>query len=323
MRIEDIKLRIVAAEAKMAKAEQTIIRLEKQRSNKLDRLLQMGVDPRIMDINDVRNNEEAFWTYCEYQDKGESISNNIAKIEEIKASITKYQEQLNTELAREAFLRNDVPQTIRDFFEMWKSNAYQYIQARYDSYQDFKVKLAQELRAARIEAVQTLPEYERLRAMKSPELLSDYELSGVYPIPPMDRFLKERHLDSRSIARRKQDAAGPYVTAMLKLRTPEERAEWLEKELEAEKRERILELCDRVGKIVGKITDSTNLSLQNGEICGIIIGEQGAASIQTIGAGGHTIQCFHYRTLVHEVDAQMYVYDSNDSEYEEDCDMEM
>lgn len=65
----------------------------------------MGVDPHIMDINDVRNNEEAFWTYCEYQDKGESISNNIAKIEAIKASITKYQEQLQFRPSVQADIR--------------------------------------------------------------------------------------------------------------------------------------------------------------------------------------------------------------------------
>lgn len=318
MKIEDIKLRLDMAEAKLLKTEQTIARLEKQRDNKKERLMQLGVDPLLVDLNDIRNNLAAYLAYTDYQDKMESIENNTKKAGEIRSSINQYRAQLNHEMARDAFIQNDVPQIIRDFFESWQENAYISVQMRYESYQELKKQLTVDLREARIEAISTLPEYERYRERKSPSEMSDYELSGVYPLKPMDNFLKARNLDSRSIAQRKQAAAGPFVTKMLQLRTPEERAEWLTKELEAEKRERILDLSDRVGKIVGRITDATNLHLQNGEICGIIIGEQVAATIQTVGAGGHTIQCFHYRTLVKEVEVPQEV-----PEDDEDFDMEM
>ena len=38
-----------------------------------------------------------------------------------------------------------------------------------------------------------------------------------------------------------------------------------------------------------------------GDINGIIVGTEGKAKIQTIGAGGYNIQCFHFRTLIHEI----------------------
>ena len=60
-------------------------------------------------------------------------------------------------------------------------------------------------------------------------------------------------------------------------------------------------MAQRVGKIVGKITAGHNLVVVNGEIAGIIEGEKGRASIQTIGAGGYNIQRYHFRTLVKEV----------------------
>ena len=58
-------------------------------------------------------------------------------------------------------------------------------------------------------------------------------------------------------------------------------------------------LVERICAIVGTITDATNLRVgEKGDLNGYIIGTDGEATVQTIGAGGYIIQCFHYRTII-------------------------
>ena len=73
---------------------------------------------------------------------------------------------------------------------------------------------------------------------------------------------------------------------------------FLDKEVEA----RYFKLINDVKKITGNITDARHLSISSkGDLNGYIVGELGTAKVQTIGAGGYNIQCFHYRTLVREL----------------------
>lgn len=57
----------------------------------------------------------------------------------------------------------------------------------------------------------------------------------------------------------------------------------------------------RVTKIIGQITDASNLYVSGGELNGLIYGTSGTAKVNTIGAGGYNIQCFHFRTLIKKV----------------------
>ena len=60
-------------------------------------------------------------------------------------------------------------------------------------------------------------------------------------------------------------------------------------------------IIDRTNRIVGQITDASNLSISdNGELNGIVIGTRGTAHVKTVGAGGYNIQCFHFRTYIKE-----------------------
>lgn len=61
-------------------------------------------------------------------------------------------------------------------------------------------------------------------------------------------------------------------------------------------------IVERTTWITGVITDASNLQIgDTGELNGFIIGEKGIAKVSTIGAGGYNIQCFHFRTLIHEM----------------------
>lgn len=69
-------------------------------------------------------------------------------------------------------------------------------------------------------------------------------------------------------------------------------------EKEAIKKEQLL--IFRVNKAVGSIKKAITLKVGvNGELNGIIEGENGRCKIETIYAGGYNIQCLHYRVLVH------------------------
>jgi len=75
----------------------------------------------------------------------------------------------------------------------------------------------------------------------------------------------------------------------------------LKKELEQDKKAKYDDIVNRANKICGTIKDASGLSIgEKGELNGLVIGDRGRAYIETIGAGGYNIQCFHFRTLIHE-----------------------
>ena len=44
--------------------------------------------------------------------------------------------------------------------------------------------------------------------------------------------------------------------------------------------------------------DASYLSIKNVNLNGYIIGKDGKATVETIGAAGYNIQIYHYRTLI-------------------------
>lgn len=75
----------------------------------------------------------------------------------------------------------------------------------------------------------------------------------------------------------------------------------MRKQIEIEKNRKYDDIIERTNKITGKITDASNLRIDAKQnINGYIIGERGKAKVETIGAGGYNIQCYHFRTLIHE-----------------------
>ena len=78
--------------------------------------------------------------------------------------------------------------------------------------------------------------------------------------------------------------------------------ERLSKIIEAEKKAKYEDLCNRISAVVGEITDVSNLRIgAKGNLDGIVTGTKGKARVETIGAGGWNIQIFHYRVLVHKI----------------------
>lgn len=269
----------------------------------------------------IRGNEQAFWDHYAINSKKEDIRSVERKIKDVDERIQRLRTDLKSAEAREAFMDNEIPDVIKDFYENWKRDSISFFSNRYDEYHEFAQQLRIEEYAARREAVMTLPAYSQYAARI--DGMSDYDLLNVHPRQPMESFLKERRLDFHSIAERKSSFAGPVVTAMCRYNDPSQRLEYLKNYMEREMHSRMMDLARRIGEHVGKITDAHGLHIQNGEIAGTIIGERGTASIQTIGAGGYNIQRFHFRTLVHPIEQYEVQQTQPDFDESEDCDMEM
>lgn len=78
--------------------------------------------------------------------------------------------------------------------------------------------------------------------------------------------------------------------------------EKLAKVLSEEKSKKYVDLVKRVTAVVGNIVDAKDLRIgvKNGEINGIVVGDEARARVETISAWG-PVQCFHYRVLIHEI----------------------
>ncbi|MBP0984062.1 MAG: hypothetical protein J6A19_10095 [Oscillospiraceae bacterium] len=279
------------------------------------------LNPNLYTEETLRGNELAYWDFFSINSKKEDIRSVTKKIQDMDERIEKLKADLRSAETQQAFMDNEIPDVIKEFFEAWKQDSISFFSNRYDEYHEFVQQLRTEEYAARREAVKTLPVYskyaDRIQSM------SDYDFLNVYPRQPMESYLKERSLDYNSISERKRSFAGPVVTAMCRYNDPIQRQQHLEADMEREMRSRMLDLAQRIGEHVGKITDAQGLHIQNGEIAGVIYGEKGSATIQTIGAGGYNIQRFHFRTLVHPIEQYETQQEQPDSDEDEDCDMGM
>lgn len=125
---------------------------------------------------------------------------------------------------------------------------------------------------------------------------------NLWPRRDVDAFLSERGLEYHQIQKKLREAGDQITLRLLEIHNEDEREAWLEKTMEEEKRAKLLDLIGRIMSTVGTITDAAALYIgPEGDINGIIVGTEGKAKIQTIGAGGYNIQCFHFRTLIHEI----------------------
>lgn len=62
----------------------------------------------------------------------------------------------------------------------------------------------------------------------------------------------------------------------------------------------LLNLYNRVKEITGEVTDCGHLYWGGKSLNGFVVGKNGTARVETIGAGGYNIQRFHLRVLVHK-----------------------
>lgn len=279
MTSEDLKLKVINAQAKVEKKAAILWKHRQQ----LDKLITKGADD--------------YAIRSKHRDIGEASK----KLEEARAALENWKAKLDEKIRQDDFLEANAPAVLVEFLEDWKRRAIDYYLRRYDRFIEYRAELRQKEREARLEALRTLPALERAREMYKDREVSDYELANLWPRKPVEDFLYERGLEYHQIQKALGEMADGTIQRMLGFRDPAERAAWLEKTVEQERRAKLLDLISRIMKVVGRITDAAALGIgAKGEINGIIVGTEGRAKIETIGAGGYNIQIYHFRTLIHE-----------------------
>ena len=310
MKIDVLREKLAAAEQKVEKCKKTIERHQAQMEKKAAALRKMGIDPEAADKYALVNNgtaagREAYWLLCDYDGKKDDIKGAISKLEDAERIVAGWKEKLDLEINKEKVIQDTIPQIIKDFLEKWKADAFDWYVHRYDKFLEFRADLRDQEYKARLEAYKNLPEYagtrERYKSFLGDKDPDYSTLNNLYPRKPVEDFLKERKLDYKSIKEKINNFGDGIIFKMLDYHDKNERLTFLNNVLEEEKKAKLINLINSVTAITGPITDATHLYVSAGDLNGVILGEKGAAKIQTFSAGGYNIQCFHYRTRVDDV----------------------
>lgn len=310
MNVDKLREKVVAAEEKIEKCKKTIERHKAQMEKKAEALRKMGIEPDNADKYALANNgtnagRDAYWLLCDYDSKKDDIKGAISKLVDAERIAAGWKEKLDIEINKEKVIQDTVPLVIKDFLEKWKADAFDWYVQRYDAFLVFRKDLREQEIAARLEALNTLPELEKAREMCAKVFGEDGPdnsyLANLWPRTPVEKFLKERRLDYSSIREKLKNFGDQIIFKMLDYSNADERLTWLDKTLEEEKKHKLIALVDSITHVTGPITDAKHLYVSAGDLNGVVVGEKGVAKIQTYSAGGHSVQCFHWRTRVDDV----------------------
>jgi len=310
MKIEDLKLKVQAAEQKVEKCKATILRHRAQLDKRILKAKELGCII-LQDESQYKNywsfydsstfTQEQTWAIFDIKTKLDDMKGAFQKLNDAERICANWKEKLDFEINKEKIIEDTAPQVIKDFLEDWKQKSFEWYKLRHASFLDFKAELREEEREAKTEALRTLSEYADLRERFGDELYTDFHINNPWPRKPMEDFLKERDLDYKSIKSRLSAYADQTIMKMCEFRDEDARLKWLDGALEQEKKAKLYLLITQINDITGPITDASYLCVNAGEINGVIIGEKGAAKVLTFSAGGHSVQCYHFRTRVDDV----------------------
>lgn len=211
--------------------------------------------------------------------------------------------KLNKEEANLQYINNEIPQILIDFLDDWKEHCREYVLTMADKYFEEKQELKDTINTYCWEyIVDNKDKFDYLfnsysgnfatfnNSINYAQYINNYkdskEFESIYNVKELKKSLENKYNNY-------------FVQFYISHRQD---INALDKELEKEKNNKLLDLMNRVTAITGIITDTTNLKINaKGDIDGIIYGEKGNCKVTTIGAGGYNIQCFHYRVLVKKI----------------------
>jgi hypothetical protein len=316
MDINTLKDKVTNAEQKVAKCEATVEKHKVQLQKKIDKFNKLAdkLGYEHYDfynsfyelnnaITDTSIRDDLVWAYTEVENKEEDIKTAENKVVEAEKVLKNWQEKLNKEEANLQYINNEIPQILIDFLNDWKEHCREYVLTMADKYFEEKQELRDTINTYCWEyIVDNKDKFDYLfnnypdnfatfnNGINYAQYINSYrdfkEFESIYNVKELNKSLENKYNNY-------------FVQFYISHRQD---INALDKELEKEKNNKLLDLMNRVTAITGIITDTTNLKINaKGDIDGIIYGEKGNCKVTTIGAGGYNIQCFHYRVLVKKI----------------------
>lgn len=247
-------------------------------------------------IERIRKAEATGWEVNPYYYSERDLKHALSELAESQEALEGYKTQLSVE--KEKAQSRNVP-AILEFLEGWKKRVFAFYDAdlREAFAEKEKVrKLGRELEKQHYGT----PEYEAAHKAYEEASKANYaKHHGYYrELTPEEKKLPRYRYEYRVKVR---EGEWEYLRHYF-LATYEESVAKLQKELAEEADRKYDFIVERATAITGKITDASGLKVgAKDDLNGYIIGERGTAKVQTIGAGGYNIQCFHFRTLINEL----------------------
>lgn len=313
MDLDKLQERIKNATEKVNKIQSTLNKHRELASKKREELKnKYGIsDPDNVNSRDYTNNNDIWELIYSYSSRLDSIKDNEKKLAEAERKLQELKDKYSAQSSAEKKILDSVPKVIMDFMDGWEIRAREYYMSTCKEYLERRKKLWAEQRIARIHCLRETPEYARfLDPLGNP--IDEYVLNP-YPRVHMKNYLSE-HKISESDINEKLKKYGSAVRWMSDEYWIKFKHQGFTSDIEdmlidkvcnfvaREKQDMLLNLVAQVMDRVGDITDASQLHIgYTGGIEGIICGTKGKVRIQTIDAGGYNIQCYHFRTLIHDL----------------------
>lgn len=218
----------------------------------------------------IRKAEESGWKDNPYYYNARDLKWCLRDIEDARKALDDYKAKLTSETEKAG--SRDV-KAIIDFLNCWKRRCMKYYAEAFEKY------------------LVALDEYFR----KDKEYC-DWHNNGGWRDPKYKEITK-----AHSELRRDFTAKWHFIESYVYRQNDKMilDTEKIKKDLDHEADRKYDFIIERTNAIVGTITDANNLEIgEKGDLNGYIVGTRGKAKVQTIGAGGYNIQCFHFRTLI-------------------------
>lgn len=300
---EYIQERIAKASETISKKENTISKKEKQIAKKeaylnekygitswkeYDRYSREGKTEEVH--NDI------YWTICDIEHLEDDINRGKKEIAAKEISLEKYQAELQNIIEKENSRNVTV---ILDFLDKWKVDCKGFYLKAIEPYYLEKEKV-RDLSKRASESWQK-PNHDVIEKEYQEAMLSLRNKIRGYFRPITEEEKKSGQYRWQSEIKIKE-GEWEYAKMYLSHKNKEEALAALQKDLNHEANRKYDDIIERTNSIVGEITDCSQLRINaKGNLDGIIIGTRGQACVQTVGAGGYNIQCFHFRTLITEM----------------------